>query len=198
MKNILIVVLLFISTISFSQKNKFKVNTTKTIVGKNLITNSDIYGIKYNFSERIQKTYLDTVSNFLTVQLRGLSKNGKWLNNKGVVLQYDLKNKKLLWTKKILYQANSLQQFSNTIIFTKMNKSYCLNTLTGNELWQVKNDIYYVDPKSNIGIGYNFKNSNNYSNRLEGIDLKNGNVIWKKELNREFGWNSVLHTNIQQ
>jgi len=195
MKNILIVVLLFISSISFSQKNKFKVNTNKIVLGKNLITNSDIYGIKYNFSERIQKTYLDTISNFLTVQLRGISKNGKWLNNKGTVLQYNLKNKKVLWTKKILYQANSLQQFSNTIIFTKMTKSYCLNTLTGNELWQVKNDIYYVDPKSNIGIGYNFKNSNNYPNRLEGIDLKNGNIIWKKELNREYGWNSVLQTN---
>jgi len=195
MRTLLVIVLLFITSISFSQKNKFKVNTTNTILGKNLITNSDIYGIKYNFSERVHKTYLDTISDFLTVQLRGVSKNGKWLDNKGTILQYDLKNKKPLWTKKIMYQANSLQQFSNTIIFTKMNKSFCLNTFTGNELWQVKNDVYYVDPKNNIGIGYNSKNSSSYSNKLEGIDLKNGNVIWEKELNREYGWNGVYHTN---
>lgn len=39
------------------------------------------------------------------------------------------------------------------------------------------------------------KRSTGYSNELEGIDLKSGNVIWKRELNREYGWNDVFYTN---
>lgn len=100
-----------------------------------------------------------------------------------------------MWNKKIAYQSSSLQQFSKTMIFTVANKSYCLDINSGNELWKVKNNIYFVDPTDNIGIGYNFKSSTGYSNQLEGIDLKNGNVAWKRDLNREYGWNNVFYAN---
>lgn len=30
---------------------------------------------------------------------------------------------------------------------------------------------------------------------LEGIDLNNGQVLWKRELNGEYGWNDVFYTN---
>lgn len=181
-----------ISNISFCQKNDLQVLSEEKVLGKNLLTNTDIKGYQYIFPEKIHETFLDTTSGFLTVQLRGLSKNGKWLNNKGNIFQYDLNNKKLLWTKKIVYQTSGLQQFSKTIIYTTANKSYCLDVNTGNELWELKNNIYYVDPIENIGVGYKFKSSMGYSNELEGIDLETGNIVWKKELNREYGWNNLF------
>ncbi len=180
---------------SFSQKNDLQVKSNEKVLGKNLLNNSEIRGFEYVFPDRIEKTYLDTISGSLTVQLRGISKNGKYLDNFGNILLYDLKGKKLKWSKKIAYQASSLQQFSNTMIYTVGNKSKCLDVNTGNELWEVKNNIYYVDPIDNIGIGYRFKNLTGYSNELEGIDLKNGTVIWKRELNREYGWNDVFYVN---
>lgn len=100
-----------------------------------------------------------------------------------------------MWNKKISYQQSSLQQFNKTMIYTVGNKSYCLDINTGTELWEVKNNIYYVDPIDNIGVGYKFKNSTGYTNELEGINLKNGNIIWTKNLNREYGWNNVFYTN---
>lgn len=195
MRKIIIGFLLLVSNVSFCQKNDFQVLSEEKVLGKNLLNNNDIKGYKYIFPEKIHETFLDTTSGFLTVQLRGLTKNGKWLENKGNILQYDLNNKKLLWSKKIVYQTSGLQQFSNTMIYTTANKSYCLDVNTGNEIWELKNNIYYVDPIDNIGIGYKFKSSMGYSNELEGIDLKNGNIIWKKELNREFGWNDLFFTN---
>lgn len=195
LSKIIIGFLLLISSSSFCQKNDLQVLTEEKVLGKNLLTNNDIKGYQYIFPEKIHETFLDTTSGFLTVQLRGLSKNGKWLDNKGNIFQYDLKNKKLLWTKKIVYQTSGLQQFSKTMIYTTVNKSYCLDVNTGNELWELKNNIYYVDPIDNIGIGYKFKSSMGYSNQLEGIDLKTGNIIWKKELNREYGWNDLFFTN---
>ncbi|MDP4107461.1 MAG: PQQ-binding-like beta-propeller repeat protein, partial [Bacillota bacterium] len=174
------------------QKNQPQVLSNKIILGKSLIDSSDIKGIEYSFPERIHEMFLDTTTGLLTVQLRGLSKNGKWLNNNGNILQYDLKNQKLLWSKKINYQSSSLQQFSKTMIFTVANKSYCLDIYSGNEQWEVKNNIYYVNPFDNIGIGYR---ATGYSNELEGIDLKKGNIIWKRELSRDYGWNNVFCTN---
>jgi outer membrane protein assembly factor BamB len=193
MRKILVGLTLLIPILAFSQKTNFRVLYNEKALGKSLIDSSEIKGLEYIFPDRIHETFLDTTTGFLTVQLRGLRKE-KWLANKGNILQYDLRNKKLLWSKKVAYQASSLQQFSNTIIFTVANKSYCLDIKTGNELWEVKNDIYYVDPIDNIGIGYKYKNSTGYSNNLEGIDLKNGNVIWERELNREYSWNGLFYT----
>lgn len=193
MRKIIIGLSLLISGVSFGQKD-FQVWHNEKVVGKSFIDNAEIKGTEYVFPERIHETFLDTTNGFLTVQLRGLRKE-KWLSNKGNILQYDLNNKILLWSKKIAYQTSSLQQFSNTMIFTVANKSNCLDIRTGNEIWKVKNNIYYVDPVDNIGIGYRFKSSTGYSNELEGIDLKSGNVIWKRDLNREYGWNDIFYTN---
>lgn len=131
----------------------------------------------------------------MTAQLRGVSKNGKWLNSTGQIVQYDINNQKVLWTKKIAYQTSNLKLFSKTMIFTVSNKSYCLDINTGNELWEVKNNIYLVSPIDNIGFGYNLKGLKVNSNEFEGIDLNNGQVLWKRELNGEYGWNDVFYTN---
>lgn len=194
MKKIIIGFTLLISSVAFGQKD-FQVLHNEKIVGRNFIDSTKIKGIEYVFPERIHKTFLDTTSGYLTVQTRRLSKNRKWLKNKGKIIQYDLNNKNLLWSKKIAYQSSSLQQFSNTMILTVANKSNCLDIKTGNEIWKVKNNIYITDSEDNIGIGYSFKNSNGYSNELEGIDLKSGNVIWNRDLNREYGWNDVFYIN---
>ncbi|MDD4375031.1 MAG: PQQ-binding-like beta-propeller repeat protein [Bacteroidales bacterium] len=193
MRKILIGLSLLISGVSYGQKDSQILHNEK-VVGKNLINNTEIKGTEYLFPERIHETFLDTTNGFLTVQLRGLRKE-KWLSNGGNILQYDLNNKSLLWSKKIAYQTSNLQQFSNTMIFTVANKSNCLDIRTGNEIWEVKNSIYFVDPVDNIGIGYRFKTMTGYSNELEGIDLKSGDVIWKRDLNREYGWNDVFYIN---
>lgn len=44
-------------------------------------------------------------------------------------------------------------------------------------------------------VGYKFKSSTGYSNELERIDIKNGNAVWRRNLNRDYGWNDVFYTN---
>jgi outer membrane protein assembly factor BamB len=194
MRKIILGLSLLFSLTGFGQKNQIQVLNNDKILGKSLVDSSIIKGFEYVFSDRIHETFLDTTTGFLTAQLRGLSKNGKWLNNTGIIIQYDIKNQQVLWSKKIAYQTSNLQQFSKTMIYTVANKSYCLDINTGNKLWEVKNNIYFVDPVFNIGIGYKFKSATGYSNELEGIDLRNGNVVWKRDLNREYGWDDVFYT----
>ena len=195
LKRVLFGLIILISATGYGQKNQIKVHTNEKELGRSFVDNSVITGIEYVFPERIHETFLDTTTNFLTGQLRGLSKNGKWLNNTGNIVQYDIKNQKVLWSKKIAYQTSSLQQFNKTMIYTIGNKSFCLDIHTGKEIWEVKNNIYFVDPVDNIGIGYKFKNATGYSNELEGIDLTNGNILWKRNLNREYGWNNLFYIN---
>jgi outer membrane protein assembly factor BamB len=194
-KKIIFGLSLLIATSAFSQKNQIQVLSTEKTLGKSLVDSFVINGVEYVFSDRIHEIFLDTTSGVLTAQLRGLSKNGKWLNNTGHIVQYDIKNRKVLWNKKIAYQQSGLQQFNKTMIYRVGNKSYCLDIKTGNELWEVKNNIYYVDPIDNIGVGYKFNNSTGYTNELEGINLKNGNIIWKRTLNRDYSWNNVFYIN---
>lgn len=187
---------LLMSIFSFGQKNDIEVSILEKTMGHGLKDSSIIIqGTEVFFPERIHEVFLDTTSNFLTVQLRGVSKNGKWLDNSGQIVQYDLANKKVLWSKKINYQTSNLLQFSNSMILTVGNKSFCLDVKTGENLWEVKDDIYYVDPINSIGLGYKFKSTTGYSNDLEGIDLMSGKIVWKRNLNREYGWNRVFRSN---
>jgi len=194
MKTFFLGIFIFLTTISVSQKNDFKISYTEKNIGINLLDSSEIKGLEYIFPKRIHKIYFDAKSNLLTVQLRKLSKNGKWLKNRGHILLYDLRNKKVKWSKKIVYESNRLQQFDSTLIFTVGNTSYYIDRNTGADLWKIPNTFYHVDSKCNIGIGYKNKHSIN-SDELQGIDLKNGKILWTKELNRDYGWNDLFYTN---
>ena len=70
-----------------------------------------------------------------------------------------------------------------------------LNIENGNKLWECKNDFYYVNQKKGIAIGYKNSGLAGSNHLLEGISLKNGNTIWKRELKREYGWNKKIQLN---
>lgn len=195
MKKYLIVVLLISNSLPFfAQSNVVSLNREK-IIGKNLKTNVDIKAREFIFSERIYNSYIDTISNLLTVQLRGTSKNGKWLNNTGNIILYNLTDNTEKWSKKINYQQSSLEQFNNVIIQTNLDKSYCLNIENGTNQWEAKNSIIYVDPLNKIGFGYKVKTFSTNTNKLEGIDLTSGKPIWEREINREYSWNDIYRLN---
>lgn len=59
----------------------------------------DVYADEYTFPERIDEFYVDSAGQFAGVHLRGLSKNGKYLNNSGSFVFYDLVNKKANWNR---------------------------------------------------------------------------------------------------
>lgn len=170
MRKLFFLLLLLLSNSAYSQKSKISVVSQDKVLGTNLLNNTQITGTEYIFPERIHDFYIDTVSGYLTLQLRGVSSNGKWLSNTGNIVQFDLIQKQVKWTKKIAYQSAELQQFSNTMIYTLANKSTCLDIRTGQDMWEVNNSLYFVDPDLNLGIGYRYKLASGYTNDLEGIE----------------------------
>lgn len=177
-----------------AQKEITVLNNTRPI-GKNLISGEPIIANEYIFPERINDFQVDTVNDAILIQLRGLRKK-KWLANKGEVIRYDTEKEKVLWVDKIVYQSERIEQFGGITIRSTGNNSYCLDNETGEKLWKVKNSIIFANPVEKIGIGYRIQpSSTKTDNILEGIDLRDGRVIWQREIYRGYGWNDAFYLN---
>jgi outer membrane protein assembly factor BamB len=166
--------------------------------GQNMLTHKEIVGTELKFSDRIKSTYIETESNRMTIQLRGLFMFGQLLKNYGDVILYDLTNKKTIWKKSINYQKYYLEQTGKSIFKTGLEKTYCIDFETGENLWRASHNMAFIDPKLNIGIAYTpyianriFYNDINF----EGIDLKTGKTIWKQEINHFYGLNDIVQLN---
>ncbi len=163
---------------------------TQETIGKNTLTGEDIVANKYEFKERISDYYLDTTTRCITLQLRGTSRDENFQSSSGEVILYDLENDRTKWSKKINFQTCNVLQSGSAIVFSS-NRSYCLNEETGKKKWKADNRIFFIDPASNIGIGSTL----NRNSRLQGIDLGNGEVLWKRDVSAEYGWNGMQFLN---
>lgn len=192
---ILFLLFLFIIVPITAQSSKFNVLYEENPIGVNSKLKKEIIAKEYTFPRRIHEIYVDTVSGYITAQLRKLSKNGKVLDLSGILMVYDIKKNEVKWIKKVEFSTSYINQYNQLITQSKGNKSISLSIENGDELWECKNDFYYINPKSEIAIGY--KNTGLAGNKhlLEGINLKTGNTIWERELKREYGWNKKIQLN---
>jgi outer membrane protein assembly factor BamB len=196
MKKILIIGIICCFGLHTIAQNSLEILNNERSFGNNLITNKEIVGSEYIFTERIEQTYLETKSNRITIQLRGFLLGGPYLKNNGQVVLYDLNNKKTIWNKSINYQYYSIEQNGKYIFKTGMNKTYCLDFENGENLWKARNSIAFINPDLNIGIGYiPFINYYISDNSFEGIDLKTGETIWKRKINHDYGLNDIFMLN---
>lgn len=191
--NVIISVIFLCAFQGLAQKN-ITVETESKIVGEDLLTGAPIMANQYTFPERIDNFQLDTIHNDVLIQLRGVRKE-KWLNNRGEVVRYDVDENKVLWSEKIHYQKESIEQYGGMSLHTTGGKSYSLDNLTGQQLWEIKTTLVFADPIEKIGLGYRIQARKGKEKVLEGIDLTSGESIWQREINREYSWNEVFYLN---
>lgn len=198
MKKLLIIGIIGCFGLQTKAQNDLLILNNEKKFGNNLTTNKEIVGNEIIFPERIEESYLETESNRITIQLRGLTLGGSFLKNNGHVVLYDLTNKKAIWDKSINYQYYYLEQNGKYIFKTGLKKTYCLDFESGEDLWKAKNTIAFTNPELKIVIGYTPYISNQlfYNNvNFEGIDLNTGNSIWKREINHDYGLDDIFMLN---
>ena len=200
MKRLLFIFFSFLLVKLNLAQSGLKVVNNKTVAGKNLVTNTDILAKEYVFPRRIHKYLINQKTQTLTVQLREDSGSKKKSANPGYLLSYNLESNKINWSREADYSESRFLLYEKTIIESTGHSSSGLNMETGNTQWEAINSIYYVDQTLPIGLGYKriLYNSNkadlkNIFSALEGTYLRNGKLLWKREIDREFGWNEVLH-----
>lgn len=179
--------------VGFAQKNdQVSVTVSARQIGPDSLNKQSVPAVEYAFPERIHDFEVDTVNNFLTLDLRGVSKNGKWLDNKGDVVRFSTAENRVLWTKRVFFQSGSIEQYGGTTLQTIGGKTYSLDNYSGEKLWEVQNSLLFVDRRLNTAIGYKLKRSNE---TLEGISLKDGQTLWERKVRQDLGWNDLAYVN---
>ncbi len=164
-------------------------------IGRKLTSNEVIKANETKLSERIDDVNFDSSRHYITFQTRGLSANGKWLQNTGQMIVFDQQRNAVKWSDEVNYLSTSTTQVNGNILIGKPNNTIGISLETGEEIWKKKTILYYTDYKTGIALGYQFKNSTGISSTLQGINTTTGEVIWTKELDHSFGWNQIKHIN---
>lgn len=170
---------------------------TGVIVGTDLMTGESITGTTYEFNERIYDYQPDTTFRTLTLQLRGLSKNGKYLNNKGLLASFDLNSKDINWTREVYFGNASIEQY-NGVLFHNVGygSTTRVEMTTGKDLWNSKVLIYTTIPGLNIAFGYKYNSfAQTFSEKLSCVDLTNGKVRWERKIDKSYGWDGIVNLN---
>ena len=193
-----IILPLFLLTLTISaiaQTSYVKVLSNEQVVGRNLITDREITALKYTFPVRIHEFETDSVNNRVTLQLRNLSRKGKFVDNEGKLVQFDLNTGKALWSRDVYFGSSFVQQFKSTLFINYLGKTTLIDNMQGTDLWKIKNGISEVNHTYGIGIGYRYRSSSGYSDELRGIDLSSGKVVWERILGHKYGWNDLFYIN---
>ena len=193
-QTIAFLLLLIIPYLTHSQNDAITFHEKK-VVGVDYSTGGDVTASRIHFDQRIEHTYLDSPAQILTLELRDLTKNKKYYKAKGAVVQYDLEDNKMLWSKDVNYNNTHYAHFNNLMIRTKGKKSICIDTETGQEKWELHNHIAHVFPGSKVAMGYKTQGRDDKFLSLQGINLDNGAVIWQRSIDRTFGWREMVNLN---
>jgi outer membrane protein assembly factor BamB len=168
-------------------------------VGQNVDTGKEIFGTKYQFKDIIYRIHLDTTTRTLSLQIRGVTRGGKYLKNKGEFAVFDLDTKKIPWSKKVNFGNYYIEQYGSLLTFNSRTgkKTTRVDLKTGNDLWKSNVVIFATIPKLNIALGYRLKaftwtGENPWSQNLLCIDLHTNNILWQRRIDNTYGWSNVI------
>jgi len=194
-RQLLFVLLVLMAMVGMAQNSKIDVLYNEKSIGTEVKDQKEIMAQEYVFPKRIHDIYVDTLSGYVTLKLRKLSKNGKVLDISGVVLVFDPHTKTVKWDKKMEFTSTDIQTYQHFMTQTSGNKLIALNIENGEKLWSIKSDLYYIDQQQHIGIGYKYEGLTGNLHILEGLNLSTGETLWEKELSRSYGWNKIIALN---
>jgi outer membrane protein assembly factor BamB len=195
-KKILLLILIGVPISLFGQKGQLTGFENDVELGNVYKSNTLLRGCRYTFDDRIHRCNMDSSAGFINIQFRGITKNGKFLNNKGYMGCFNLSKKQMEWSKKINYQTMSILQSKTWLILSNVDKSSSIDPLTGAENWSLRKNIYFVDDIQRLALGYSsIYGITTPSQTLKAFDRQNGQEVWQRKINREFAWNEAFHLN---
>lgn len=164
-------------------------NTSKATVGLT-IDSAAVVAESQSFGRRIHDVVTREGLDYMLLKFRETTKSGKWLQFKGEIGAFSIKEFKLLWTYPFDYR-NSLAYCTKAgVAVTKGNKFIMLDPNTGSVRWQDKFTPVQFDDSTNIVVGY----SGPRSSKLSGYDMTTGQLLWTASMphDKNWGWNHVI------
>ena len=164
-------------------------DTGKVAVGLT-IDSTVVMAESQTFGHRIHDVVMDSRLDYMLLKFRETTKSGKWLQSKGEIGVFSLKESRLLWTHPFNYGSSDVYCTKAGVIIAKGNKIDMLDPATGDVRWQGKFFPVQFDDSTNVVVGY----SSARSSKLNGYDLKTGQLLWTTSMPHEknWGWNQVI------
>lgn len=162
---------------------------TKVSVGLT-IDSTAVMAESQSFGKRIHGVVVEPELDYILLKFRETTKNGKWLQNKGGIGAFSLKESRLLWTYPFDYSSSSVYCTKAGVIISNGSKINMLNPATGEECWNSKFYPVQFDDSTNVVLGY----SSARSSKLSGYDLRTGEQLWTVKMphDKNWGWNRVI------
>ena len=128
-------------------------NTNKVTVGLT-IDSTSVEAESQSFGRRIHDVDTRTGLDYMLLKFRETTKSGKWLQFKGEIGAFSIKESRLLWTYPFDYRNSSTFCTKAGVAVTKGNKFIMLDPNTGNVRWEDKFTPVQFDDSTNIVVGY--------------------------------------------
>jgi outer membrane protein assembly factor BamB len=193
MKRPLIAFLMLLMFFPVLAARKIVVQSNKTFVGVNLNTGHSIQAVETVFPMPVYQTFQDATLNTLSIELRKVNNYGV-LSPSGKYLVYDTMGDSLLWTRKIYYNRESINENDSILLLSSLGKMIALNKRNGTECWHFDGELRFVDWERKQGI-FEYKPLPSQTERRDiagCVDLTNGNCNWTMDVETSFGWNEMV------
>jgi outer membrane protein assembly factor BamB len=105
----------------------------------------------------------------------------------------------MLWKDDNAYDRSPVFLLSNYLFYTINWKSKNLDLKSGKELWRTNCMLLLCDTVSNVGLAYEYNSSvypaGGIYNVLLGVDLTNGEILWRRSLDLSKSWDDARFLN---
>lgn len=177
------------SVICAQESNNFTL-TSSQVMGQNLKNGSPIKGTSCIFANSILQATVDAPSNTVIILLKPLENESKT-----ILFSYDFANNQTIWSKDVNLSRDKISLFKNRAIVTGNQENTYLNSQdTMRFTGPATKIIPYLLPGGNTILGYPQKTFT-VSDRLYQLELNNGNRLWERKINYEFGWDHITNLN---
>lgn len=190
MKHHLLIIPLLLTLSLSARSSKIQVGSYDFLMGYCLESKDALRGNKYVFSDMVEDVFVYVDEGLVTAMIRKFDPVSRQAMSNGRIIQYDLINGKTVWSKRIGV-SDKIDLYGNSLVLTRNNSSSILDAYNGAVRTRFDYNFYHFDEVNNIGLGY----SSYGFNELQGIDMNTSQVIWKRKVNREYGWNNSFYAN---
>ena len=184
MKNLFILAIFLLECLTAQAGETNKVAVGLTVDSTVIMAESQTFG------RRIHDIVMDSRLDYMLLKFRETTKSGKWLQFKGEIGVFSLKESKLLWTHPFNYGSSEVYCTKAGVIIAKGKKIDMLDPATGDIRWQGKFFPVHFDDSTNVVVGY----SSARSSKLNCYDLNTGQLLWTTSMphDKNWGWNQVI------
>ena len=167
-------------------------SVSDSIIGTSYTTGNTVIATRYIVNGKLFRWHWDGYSNNLLLELKEPGHREGSFRNRGTLNMVDLKTKSVKWSKPTNFNTSEAKLMGDYCFHAERKKNYRLNPETGEVMWKNRNEFYFIDPVLQIGVGYPLQS---LSNKLTAVDLSTGKELWKKNVNRQSGWDDAYMLN---